>query len=77
MRGESDSRGEEQGPVHQAAVVVIVDEVVHCCGVVACVRSVHDLDADRIVRVVEVDDKDVKNQYSGGRDNVSCGDFTV
>lgn len=32
---ERDSRGKQQGAVHQAAVVVIVDEVVLLGGVVA------------------------------------------
>lgn len=56
-----DSRGKEQRSVHQGAVVVVVDEVVHRRGVITHFRSVLDLDVHCVVGIVEVDDVDVKH----------------
>lgn len=57
------SRGEQQCAVHQGAVVVVADEVVHLCGVVAHLGSVGDVDAHGVVGVVEVDDVDVEHEH--------------
>lgn len=74
--GGGDSRGEEWRAVHQGAVVVVVDEVVHLGGHVTRLGSVGDLDADCVVGVVEVDDVDVKHQHSRRGDDVTWTDHT-
>ncbi len=58
-----DSRGEERRAVHQGAVVVVVDEVVHPSGFVTRLGSVGDLDVHCVVGVVEVDNLNVKHQH--------------
>lgn len=58
------SRGEEQRAVHQGAVVVVPDEVVHLGGVVAHLGSVGDVDAHGVIGVVEVDDMNVEHKHS-------------
>lgn len=57
-----DSRGKEQSPVQQSAVVVVVDEVVDGRGVVARLGSEGDVDLHLITGVMEVDDVDVEDQ---------------
>lgn len=64
MRCLGDSRGEEQRAVHQGAVVVVADEVVHLGGLITHLGSVGDLDAQGVVGVVEVDDVKVEHEHS-------------
>lgn len=71
MRHLGDLRGEERRAVHQRAVVVVADEVVHIGGVVAQLGFVEDLDLHGVVGVVEVDDVDVEHQHSGRGDDVT------
>lgn len=66
-----DPRGKEQRPVHEGAVVVVADEVVHFCGLVTHFGSVDDLDSHSVVGVVEVDDVDVKDEHSRRRDHIT------
>lgn len=63
MGSLEDSRGEEQSAVHQGAVVVVADEVVHLRGLVTRLRSVGDVDVHCVVGVVEVDDVNVKHHH--------------
>lgn len=67
-----DSRGEEQRAVHQRAVVVVADEVVHLGGLVTQVRPVGGLDVHCVLGVVEVDDVNVKHEDSWWWDDVTC-----
>lgn len=72
-----NSRGEERRPVHQGAVVVVADEVVHFGGVVADVGSVGDLHLDGVAGVVEVNDVDVEDQHRRWRNDITwCQDKT-
>lgn len=68
---ETDSRGKEQRAVHQAAVVVIVDQVILCRGLVADLRFVEGLDLHLITGVVEVDDVDIEDENSRRGDHVT------
>lgn len=70
----SDSRGKERRAVHQGAVVVVADEVVLRGGLLTRLWFVGDLDVHGVAGVVEVDDVDVKHQYSGRRDDASWTD---
>lgn len=72
-----DSRGKEQRAVHEGAVVVIVDEVVHFCGVITHFGSVGDLDGHRVVGIVEVDHVDVKDEHGRRRDHVTWADHRM
>ena len=56
-------RGKQQGPIHEGAVVVVVDEVVRIAGLVAILWLVDDLHSDVVLGVVEVDDVHVKDQH--------------
>lgn len=67
-----DSRGEQQGAVHEGAVVMVVDEVVHLAGLVAVLRLRDDLDGDVVLGVVEVNDVHVKDQYGRAGDVLTC-----
>lgn len=58
-----DSRGEERRAVHQGAVIVVADEVVHAGGLVTRLGSEGDLDVHCVVGVVEVNDVNVKHQH--------------
>lgn len=58
------SRGEEQRAVHQRAVVVIADQVVHLGGLVTQFGPVGGLDVHAVVGVVEVDDVNVEDEHS-------------
>lgn len=64
MRCLGDSRGEEQRAVHQGAVVVVADKVVHLGGLITHLGSVGDLDVQGVVGVVEVDDVKVEHEHS-------------
>lgn len=66
------SRGVEQSSVHQGAVVAVLDQVVYFTGDVALLGLVGDLDLDRVLGVVEVDDVDVEDEHSRARDDVPC-----
>lgn len=59
-----DSRGEEQRAIHQGAVVVVADEVVHLGGLITHLRSVGGLDVQGVVGVVEVDNVKVEHEHS-------------
>lgn len=64
LRRLRDSRGEEQRAVHQGAVVVVADQVVHLGGLITQFGSVGDLDVQGVVGVVEVDDVKVEHEHS-------------
>lgn len=66
-----DSRGEEQRAVHQRAVVVVADEVVHLGGLITRLGPVGGPDVHGIVGVVEVDDVNVKDEHSRWWDDVT------
>lgn len=59
-----DSRGEEQGAVHQCAVVMVAHKVVLLGGLITRLRPVGGPDVHGIVGVVEVDDVNVKDEHS-------------
>lgn len=61
MNQEERSRGVQQGAVHQGTIVTVLNHIVSFTGHVAFLRLVDDLDLDRIVGVVEVNDVDVKD----------------
>ena len=63
-----DLRGEQQGAVHEGAVVVVVDEVVGVAGLVANLWLGDDLHGDVVLGVVEVDDVHVKDQHGRAGD---------
>ena len=66
------SRGVQQGPVHEGAIVTIINQIIGFTGDVAFLRLVGDFDPDRVFGVVEINDMNVKDQHGRARDEVSC-----
>ena len=65
------SRGVQQGAVHQGAIITIVYQVVRFTGPFAFLRLVGNFNIDRVLWVVEIDDVNVEDQHSRGRNEVS------
>lgn len=57
------TRGEEAGAIQQGAVVVVADKVAVAGGDIAALGPEHGLDLHRVLRVVEVDDVDIKDEH--------------
>lgn len=72
MNSRGSSRGVEQCAVHQGAIVTILNQVVGFTGFTAVLRLVGHFNLDRVFRVVEVNDVNVKDQHSRSRDEVAC-----
>lgn len=65
------SRGVQQGAIHQGTIISIQNQVVSFTGHFAVVRLVGNFDVDRVFRVVEINDVNVKDQNSRARNEVS------
>lgn len=66
------SRGVQQRPVHQGAVIAILNVIVRFAGGIAVLGLAGHSDLDWIFGVVEIYDVNVKDQHGRARNEVSC-----